>query len=69
MTHKVKVKVDVARAAERDMVLATRQKRMWAWLARLLFGSDRFSEVLVLSPGRTVRTIEIKEEKEIANAG
>lgn len=68
MTHKVKV--EVARAAERNMVLATGQKRMRAWLARLLFGADRFSEVLVLSPGRTVRTIEIMEVQEMsANAG
>ena len=67
MTHKVKV--EVARAAERNMVLATGQKRMRAWLARLLFGTDRYSEVLVLSPGRTVKTIEIREEKEMnANA-
>ena len=43
---------------------------MRAWLARLLFGADRFSEVLVLSPGRTVRTIEIMEEQEMsASAG
>ena len=66
MTHKVKV--EVARASEREMLLATKQKRMRAWLARLMFGADRYSEVLVLSPGRTVRTIEIKEEKEIADA-
>ena len=67
MIHKVKV--EVARATGKDMVLATKQKRIRAWLARLMFGADRYSEVLVLSPGRTVRTIEIKEEMEIANAG
>lgn len=63
---KHKVRVEVGSGVEKDMVLATRQKRMWAWLSRLLFGACRYSEVLVLSPGRSVKTIEIIEE-EIGN--
>lgn len=67
MTHKVKV--EVGNEVTKDIVLSTKQKRMRTWLARLLFGADRFSEVLVLSPGRTVRKIEIQEVEEIAHAG
>lgn len=65
MTHKVKIKVAKS-GNEPEMVLASRSKRIFSRIARILFGD--FSEVLVLSPGKTVKTVEIHEIKEEENA-
>lgn len=46
-------------------VLRSRGRRYPARLLRLLFGE--YSEVLVLTPGKTVRSVEIHETQEGAN--
>lgn len=49
-----------------ELVLKSSSRRILSRIARLLFGD--FSEVLVLSPGKTVKTVEIQEIKEVENA-
>lgn len=55
MKHKIRIKVD-----ERD-VLAGRSIRLPKRLLRLLFGE--FCEILVLTPGKSVKNVEIQEMK------
>ena len=43
-------------------VLGSRSRKVPARLLRLLFG--QYSEVLVLTPGKTVRSVEIHETQE-----
>ncbi len=59
--HRVQVNVVDTRGRRRP-VLKSRVCRISQRLARLLFGD--FSEVLVLSPGKTVDVVEIHEIKE-----
>lgn len=66
MRHKVKIKV-AKNAMDADMVLAFRSKRISARIAKLLFGD--YSEVLVLSPGKTVKAVEIHEIEEVNHEG
>ena len=67
MKHKIKIKV-AKNEMESEMVLASRTKRIPSRIARFLFGD--YSEVLVLSPGKTVKAVEIHElNEEVNNAG
>lgn len=66
MKHKVKISV-AKNELESEMVLSSKTKRMTSRIARLLFGG--YSEVLVLSPGKTVKAVEIHELEEVNHAG
>ena len=46
----------------KDHVLSTHGRKVSARLLRFLFGE--YSEVLVLTPGKTVRSVEIHEAQE-----
>lgn len=60
---KHRVQLNVARPnLESEMVLASKTKRFSYRLARLLFGE--FGTVVILSPGKSVEEIAIKELKE-----
>lgn len=64
MKHKLNIKV-AKNEMEAEMVLASKSKRISARIARFLFGD--YSEVLVLSPGKTVKAVEIHELNEVVN--
>lgn len=67
MRHKVNIKV-AKNEMESEMVLASKSKRISSRIARFLFGD--YSEVLILSPGKTVKAVEIHEiNEEINHAG
>ena len=66
MKHKVKISV-AKNELESEMVLSSKTKRITSRIAKFLFGD--YSEVLVLSPGKTVKAVEIHEIEEINHAG
>lgn len=67
MRHKVNIKV-AKNEMESEMVLASKSKRISSRIARFLFGD--YSEVLILSPGKTVKAVEIHEiNEEVNHAG
>ena len=66
MKHKVKIKV-AKNEMESEMVLSSKTKRISARVAKFLLGD--YSEVLVLSPGKTVKAVEIHELEEVNHAG
>ncbi len=66
MKHKVKIKV-AKNDMESEMVLSSMTKRITSRIAKFLFGD--YSEVLVLSPGKTVKAVEIHEIEEVNHAG
>jgi len=58
-----RVQINVAQGGEGPLdVLGSRRRKIPARLLRILFG--QYSEVLVLTPGKTVRSVEIHEMKE-----
>jgi len=58
-----RVQINVAQGGEGTQgVLGSRGRKLPARLLRLLFG--QYSEVLVLTPGKTVRSVEIHEMHE-----
>jgi hypothetical protein len=60
MGYQHRVRINVAQSGgETQGVLASRSRRVPARLMRLLFG--QYSEVLVLAPGKSVRSVEIHE--------
>jgi hypothetical protein len=61
-----RVQINVAQGGGRPQgVLGSRGRKIPARLLRFLFGE--YSEVLVLTPGKTVRSVEIHETQEGAN--
>ena len=66
MKHNVRIKV-AKNEMESEMVLSSKTKRITSRIARFLFGD--YSEVLVLSPGKTVKAVEIHEIDEVNHAG
>lgn len=66
MKHNVRIKV-AKNELESEMVLSSKTKRITSRIARFLFGD--YSEVLVLSPGKTVKAVEIHEIEEVHHAG
>ena len=67
MRHKVNIKV-AKNEMESEMVLSSKSKRISSRIARFLFGD--YSEVLILSPGKTVKAVEIHEiNEEVNHAG
>ncbi len=66
MKHNVRIKV-AKNELESEMVLSSKTKRITSRIARFLFGD--YSEVLVLSPGKTVKAVEIHEIEEVNHAG
>ncbi len=58
-----RVQINVAQEGSRNQqVLGSRGRMISARLLRFLFGE--YSEVLVLTPGKTVRSVEIHESEE-----
>ena len=66
MTHNVRIKV-AKNELESEMVLSSKTKQISSRIAKFLFGD--YSEVLVLSPGKTVKAVEIHEIEEVNHAG
>lgn len=58
MKHKVRINVS-NRNGDVSHVVTSRRKRIPALLSRILFGG--FGEVVILTPGKTVEGIEIRE--------
>ena len=56
---KHKVCINVRNDCETETVLQSGQKTIKRWLFSLLFGQE--VGIIVLTPGRTVETVEIKE--------
>ena len=61
MQHRVQINVAQGGMGNQP-VLGSRGRKLPARLLRLLFGE--YSEVLVLTPGKTVRSVEIHESEE-----
>ena len=60
MGYQHRVRINVAQSGGGTQgVLASRSRKVPARLIRLLFG--QYSEVLVLAPGKSVRSVEIHE--------
>lgn len=67
MKHKVRINV-AKNEMESEMVLASKSKRISARIAKFLFGD--YAEVLILSPGKTVKAVGIHElNEEVNHAG
>ena len=58
LQHRVQINV-AQRGSDNQQVLGSRGRRIPERLLRFLFGD--YSEVLVLTPGKTVRSVEIHE--------
>lgn len=61
LQHRVKINI-VGRSGQKKQVLESKRVRISQRLLKLFFGE--FCEVLVLTPGTSVRNIEIHEMKE-----
>ena len=61
LRHRVQINV-AQEGMSNQAVLGSRGRKLSARLLRLLFG--QYSEVLVLTPGKTVRSVEIHESEE-----
>jgi len=61
LQHRVQINV-AHKGGGNQQVLKSRGKRMPERLLRLLFG--QYSEVLILNPGKTVRSVEIHETQQ-----
>ena len=66
MKHNVRIKV-AKNELESEMVLSSKTKRITSRIVKFLFGD--YSEVLVFSPGKTVKAVEIHEIEEFNHAG
>ena len=55
-----KVRINVAQKEGSESVLQTKHTKLPQRLLHLLFG--RYSQVLVLTPGKSVRSVEIHED-------
>jgi hypothetical protein len=64
LQHRVQINVAQVREGSQG-VLGSRGRKLPERLLRFLFG--QFSEVLVLTPGKTVRSVEIHEMQEGVN--
>jgi len=64
LQHRVQINVAQVREGTQG-VLGSRGRKLPARLLRFLFG--QYSEVLVLTPGKTVRSVEIHEMQEGVN--
>jgi hypothetical protein len=64
LQHRVQINVAQGGGGPQG-VLGSRGRKIPARLLRFLFGE--YSEVLVLTPGKTVRSVEIHETQEGAN--
>lgn len=64
LQHRVQINVAQGREGTQG-VLGSRGRKLPARLLRFLFG--QYSEVLVLTPGKTVRSVEIHEMQEGVN--
>ena len=58
--HAVNIVIDKGNG-RKEPVLTSSKKRIREWLVRRLFGDAR--EILILKPGESVKTVEIKEIK------